>query len=85
MSFIRTLFHENCFLTDFKERAKLFSFFFSKQCSLIPNNYSLPANVNYITEKRLSTIKFSVKDVRKIIQNLDSSNAHGHDYINTAY
>ena len=31
---------------------------FSKQCSLIPNNSSLPADVNYITDKRLSTRRY---------------------------
>ena len=52
---------------------------FAKQCSLIPNNSSLPADVNYITDKRRSTVTFSAKDIGKIIQNLDSDKAHGHD------
>ena len=76
---IPPLFYENRFMTDFKEKAQLFNIFFSKQCSLIPNNSSLPADVNYITDKRLSTVTFSARDIRKIIQNLDSSKAHGHD------
>ena len=42
--------------------------FFSKQCSLIPNNSFIPVNVNYITDI-LAT--FSAKDFGKIIQNLD--------------
>ena len=74
---IPPLFYENRFITDFKEKAQLFNIFFSKQCSLIPNNSSLPADVNYITEKRLSTVTFSVRDIGKIIQNLDS-NTYGH-------
>ena len=53
---ITPLFHQNCFITDFKEKAQLFSILFSKQCSPIPNNSSLPADVNYITDKRLSTV-----------------------------
>ena len=32
---IPPLFHENRFLTDFKEKAELFNSFFAKQCSLI--------------------------------------------------
>ena len=76
---IPPLFNENHFITDFKEKAQLFHFFFSKQCSLIPNNSSLPADVNYIIEKRLSTVTISAKDIGKIIQNLDSNKAHGHD------
>ena len=73
------MFYENRFITDFKEKAQLFNFFFSKQCSLIPNNSPFPADVNYITVKRLSTVTFSAKDIGKIIQNLDSNKAHGHD------
>ena len=76
---IPPLFYENRFITDFKEEAQLFNILFFKQCSLIPNNSSLPADVNYITDKRLSTVTFSARDIRKIIQNLDSSKAHGHD------
>ena len=68
---------ENRFKTDFKEKAQLFNIFFSKQCSLIPNNSSLPADVT--TDKCLSTVTFSVRDVGKIIQNLDSDEARGHD------
>ena len=61
-----------------REKSQLFRIFFSKQCSLIPNNSSLPADVNYITDKRLSTVTFSARDIGKIIQNLDSNKAHGH-------
>ena len=55
--------------------------FFSKQYSLISNNSSLPNYINYTTEKRLSTVTISVDDIGKIIQNLDSNKAHGHDNI----
>ena len=78
-AYLPPLFYENCFITDFKEKAQLFNIFFSKQCSLVPNNSSLPADVNYITDKRLSTVTFSARDIGKIIQNLDSNKAHGHD------
>ena len=80
---IPPLFHENHFITDFKEKAQLFNIFFSKQCSLIPNNRPLPADVNYITDKRLSTVAFSARDIGKIIQNFDSNKAHGHDSLST--
>ena len=76
---IPPLFYENRFITDFKEKAQLFNIFFSKHCSVIPNNSSLPADVNYITDKRLSTVTFSARDIGKIIQNLDSNKAHGHN------
>ena len=68
---IPPLFYENRFMTDFKEKAQLFNIFFSKQCSLIPNNSSLITDVNYITDKRLSIVPFSARDIGKIIQDLD--------------
>ena len=78
-AYLPPLFYENCFITDFKEKAQLFNIFFSKQCSLVPNNSSLPADVNYIIDKRLSAVTFLVREIGKIIQNLDSNKAHGHN------
>ena len=78
---IPPLYYDNHFITDFKEKAELFHSFFSKQCSLISNNSSLPNYINYTTEKRLSTVALSVEAIGKIIQNLDSNKAHGHDNI----
>ena len=79
MSIILSLFYENHFITDFKEKVQLFSVFFSKQRFLIPNNsFPLP-DVNYITDKRLSTVTFSAKDIGKIIHNLDLNKANGQD------
>ena len=76
---IRPLFYENRFVTDFKEKDELFNIFFSKQCSLIPNNSCIVSDINYITDKRLSSVTFSGKDVGKIIQNLGSNKTHGYD------
>ena len=45
--------------------------------SLIPNNSPLPSDVNYIADKHLSAVKFSARDIEKIIQNLDSNKTHG--------
>ena len=78
---ISQLFYKNRFKTDFKEKVELFHFFFSKQCSVILNNTSVPSDVNHITDKRLSTLIFSAEDIGKIIQNLDSNKAHVHDNI----
>ena len=50
---IPPLFYENRYLTDFFKKAQLFHSLFSKQRSLNPNNSSLPAYFNYITDKRL--------------------------------
>ena len=78
---ILPLFHENKFVTDFKENAELFNAFFAKQCSLIDTKSNLPNQLIYSTEKRLSTMRFSEDDIAKIIQNLDPNKVQGHDQI----
>ena len=78
---IPSLYYDNRFITEFKEKAELFNSFFSKQCSLVSNNSSLPNYINFSTDKRLATVALSVEAIGKIIQNLDSNKAHGHDNI----
>ena len=76
---ILSLFHENFFIIDVKEKAELFNSFFSKQCSLITNNSKLPTNPSYLTDKPLSTTTFSANDIGKIIRSLNPNKAHGYD------
>ena len=45
------------------------------------SNSELPLNLHFTTEKRFDTLNFSNNDIEKIIQNLDSNKAHGHDKI----
>ena len=78
---IQPLFHENKFVTDSKEKAKLFNAFFAKQCSLMKNSSKLPLHLHYLTDNHLSSVSFSQDDIAKIIQNLDPNKAHGHDNI----
>ena len=59
---IPPLFHNNKFVTDFKEKAELFNSFFAKQCSLIKRGSKLPLRLHFLTEKRLSTLKFASND-----------------------
>ena len=61
------------------EKAEPFNSFFSKQCSLINNENNLTTHMQYLTNNRLSSVTFSQEDIAKIIQNLDSGKAHGHD------
>ena len=79
ISLILPLFHENKFVTDFKEQAEPFNAFFAKQCSLIKTSSELPLYLHYLTDNRLSSISFSQDDVTKIIQNLDPNKAHDHN------
>ena len=78
---IPPLFYENCFITNFKEKAELFNSFFADQCSLMSNASKLPSNFTLYTDNRLSTVTFSQDDIGKIIQNLNPNKAHGYDDI----
>ena len=50
LSLITPLFHENLFITDFKEKAELFNSFFAKQCFLIRNDSELPTSLTFYTD-----------------------------------
>ena len=63
------------------EKAELFNSFFLKQCSLINNRSTLPTHLQYLANNRLSSVTFYQDDIAKIIQNLGSGKAHGHDNI----
>ena len=76
---IPPIFHENRFVTNFKEKAELFNSFFAKQCSIIGNGSEIPSFLHPKTDKSLSNITFTEKDIEKVMLNLDSNKAHGHD------
>ena len=78
---IPPLFHNNKFVTDFKEKSELFNSFFAKQCFVIKIDIELPPRLHFLTGKRLSTVKFVSTDVLKIILNLNPNTPHGHDKI----
>ena len=78
---IPPLYHQGGFITNFKVKTELFNCFFASQRSLIKNDSKLPSYLNYNTYNRLSTVNFSIDDIKKIIQNLDPNKAHDHDKI----
>ena len=51
----------------------------AKQCSIIGNGSYILSFPHPKTDKSLSDIMFTKKDIEKVIQNLDSNNCHGHD------
>ena len=55
--------------------------FFTKQCSSIYNSSEFPSFLLPKTDKSLSNITLTEKDIEKAIQNLDANKAHGHDMI----
>ena len=73
--------HENRFVTNFKEKAESFKSFFAEQCSIIDNSSEIPSFLHPKTDKFLSNITLTEKDIEKVVQSLDSNKAHGHDMI----
>ena len=74
------MYHKNEFVIDFKKKAEFFNSFFADQRSVISNSSELPSKLEYLTQCRLSPIASSKDDIAKLIQNLDSNKAHGHDH-----
>ena len=68
----------NLLLISWKKPKFLIIFF---QCSLINSGSTLPTHKQYLASNRLYSITFSQDDISKIIQNLVSGKAHGHDNI----
>ena len=58
---------QNKCVTDFKQKAEIFSSFFPEQCSLINNSSKPPLKFLKRTEKVISSLLFSSNDIAKII------------------
>ena len=76
---IPPLFYENSFVTDFTKKTELFNSFFAKQCTVINKGSSLPSELLLKTDKFWFNMTFSSDDILKVVQNLDSEKAHGHN------
>ena len=80
--YIPSLFHENKLVTDFREKAEIFNYFFAKQCSLISSDScSLLFEIIKKTDNLIYSVGFSPEDIPQIINNLNSNKAHGHNEI----
>ena len=75
--FIPPIYHNNNYITDFKEKAHIFNNFFAKQCTLVENSSKLPTDFSKRTNNLLSTISFTKNDIANIIRNLNPNKAHG--------
>ena len=47
----------------------------------VDNDSSIPPNITFATEQKLSPLEFCTDDIVKIIKSLDPNKAHGHDEI----
>ena len=78
---IPPIYHNNNYITDFKEKAQIFNDFFAKQCTLVENTSKLPTDSFKRTNNLLSAISFTKDDIAKIIKNFNPNKAHGFDMI----
>ena len=77
---IPPIYHNNNYITDFKEKAQIFNNFFTKQCTLVENTSKLPIDA-FKRRNNLSTISFTKDDIAKIIKNVNPNKAHGFNMI----
>ena len=78
---IPSIFHDNKYITDFKQKAEIFNSHFSKQCSPLINNSKILSECSRKSNESLSSITFEINDIEKIIKNLDPNKSHGHDML----
>ena len=81
ISVIAPLFHNNNFISNFKEKSELFNEHFSDQCSLIQNKSTTPSAFTLLTHNLSSSFQFAAEDIKSIINKLDSIKTHRHDMI----
>lgn len=67
------------FITNCTEKAKVFNYYFVKQCRVIDNNSQLPDHANFCTNVRLNNIKFANADILNILKNFNTNKTHGHN------
>ena len=70
----------NMFILDCKEKAKLFTNYFCKQCTPIVTNSILPP-LAYNTNERIDQFPLSINDINKLLRKLNPNKATGSDGI----
>ena len=78
---IPPIFHDNKYITDFKQKAEIFNCHFSKQCSPLINNSKIPSECSRKSNESLSSITFEINDIEKIIKILDPNKSDGRDML----
>ena len=72
----------NTFILNCREKATLFTQFFSRQCSLVRNNSILPI-LSYFTNERLSNMRLTIDRITPLIRSLNPNKATGSDGISS--
>ena len=78
---IPSLFHENKFVTDFREKVEIFNYFFAKKCSVINTDSFLSSELLIKTDNSLYSVSFYTENLLKMVNNLHSNKARSHDEI----
>ena len=74
-------FYNGKLISDFEVKANHFNNIFASQCTPLDNSSKIHKSQTYITNTKLSSVKFENKDIINIIRSLNVSKAHGHDNI----
>ena len=77
---IPPILHHGMFILGCIDKAKLFNEHFSNQCKLNVNNSTLP-DFEFITNKRIETVKVTDQDILLLIRSLNPTKASGSDGI----
>ena len=80
---IPPLLENGVFVTNYQTKADVFNEFFARQCSLLPNDSSIPAFTPKC-DKILSSMGIYRSKVLSLIRSLDSKKAHGCDDLSIA-
>ena len=78
---IPPIYHNNNYITDFKEKVQIFNNFFAKQCTLFENSSKLLIDSSKRTNNPISTISFTKDDIANFIKNLNPNSAQGFNMI----
>jgi len=70
----------NSFVLNYREKAKLFTDFFSQQCKPVINDSVLP-NFSYLTNEKIEQIPIENEDIISLIRKLNPNKASGSDGI----
>ena len=70
----------NTFVLNYREKAKLFIRFFSRQCKPVINDSILP-NFSYLTNAKIELIPIENEDIVSLIRKLNPNKANGSDGI----
>ena len=78
---IPPIYHNDNYITDFKEKAQICNNFFAKQCTPVENTSKFLIDSLKRTNDILSTILFIKDDIAKIIKNLNPNNQYSLSHV----